>query len=135
MSESAEFPKVGKREKKEVLSVFREMWLKGDSPLHRIYSSWEQLEANVEVTSEMTPNEEGIYQPCPNCGKEQPIKKPLDGIFPYQTCNKCKRPFFVNKDLTVRKMTDDEKIEVPRPWIQIVEDLTKKKVAVVLKLE
>jgi hypothetical protein len=35
----------------------------------------------------------------------------------------------------VRKLTEEAKVDIPCAWIQIVEDLTKKKVAVVLKLE
>jgi hypothetical protein len=129
-------PKRRKREKKEVLSMLREMWLKGDSPLHRIYSSWEELEANIKITSEATSGKgKRAVRPCPNCGTKQDIAKPMEGIFPYQNCKLCKRPFYVNNDLTVRKLTDDELREIPGAWFQIVEDISKKKVAVVFRLE
>jgi phage terminase large subunit GpA-like protein len=129
-------PKRGKREKKEILSILREMWLKGDSPLHRIYSSWEELEANVKITSETTRSKEKrAIQPCPNCGTKQNIAQPMEGIFPYQNCKSCKHPFYVNNDLTVRKLTEEERREIPGAWFQIVEDLSKNKVAVVFRLE
>jgi hypothetical protein len=136
MGDPDDWPKCGKREKKEVLSMLREMWLKGDSPLHRIYSSWEELEANVKITSETTSGKgKRAMQPCPNCGTKQNIIKPMEGIFPYQNCKSCKHPFYVNNDLTVRKLTDDERREIPGAWFQIVEDISKKKVAVVFRLE
>ena len=136
MGDSDDCPKCGKREKKEILSMLREMWLKGDSPLHRIYSSWEELEANVKITSETTSDKEKhAVQPCPNCGTKQNIAKPMEGIFPYQNCKSCKHPFYVNTDLTVRKLTDEERREIPGAWFQIVEDISKKKVAVVFRLE
>jgi hypothetical protein len=37
--------------------------------------------------------------------------------------------------LLVRKLTEEEEREIPEAWIRIVEDLTKKKVAVVLRFE
>jgi ribosomal protein L37AE/L43A len=136
MGDPDDCPKCGKREKKEVLGMLREMWLKGDSPLHRIYSSWEELEANVKITSEiMSGKEKRVIQQCPNCGTKQNIAKPMEGIFPYQNCKSCKQPFYVNTDLTVRKLTDEERREIPGAWFQIVEDLSQKKVAVVFRLE
>jgi hypothetical protein len=129
-------PRHVKREKKEVLNMLREMWLKGDSPLRRIYSSWEQLEANLEIRMETTSiKEEGKIQLCPNCGAKQNVVEPMEGIFPYQNCESCKHPFYVNKDLTIRKLTEEEGREIPGAWIHIVEDLNKKKIAVVFKLE
>ena len=136
MGDLGDCPKHVKREKKEVLSMLREMWLKGDSPLRRIYSSWEQLEANLEIKLETTSiKEERKIQPCPNCGAKQNVAKPMEGIFPYQNCESCKHPFYVDKDLTIRKLTEDESREIPGAWIQIVEDLNKKKIAVVFRLE
>jgi ribosomal protein L37AE/L43A len=126
-------PKSRKREKKEVLNIFREMWSEGDSSLRRMYSSWEELERSVEIASEGTAQEKHRI-PCPDCGTKQNVTKPINGIFPYQKCNACKQPFFVNDDLTVRKLTAEEKQEIPKPWIDIVEDLNKKKVAVVFRL-
>ena len=136
MGDLADCPKCGKHEKKEVLSIFREMWQKGDSPLHRIYSSWEELEQHMEIKKEGT-QKKGKYaiQPCPNCGVKQKITKPLEGFFPYQNCKSCKHPFYVNKDSTVRKLTEEEKREIPEAWIQIVEDLSNKKCAIVFRLE
>lgn len=132
MGDPDDCPKCGKREKKEVLSMLREMWLKGDSPLHRIYSSWEELEANVKITSD---KEKRAVQPCPYCGAKQNIAKPVEGIFPYQNCKSCKHPLYVNTDLTVRKLTDEERREIPDAWFQIVEDISRKKFAVVFRLE
>ena len=136
MGDPNDCPIYGKREKKEVPSMLKEMWLKGDSPLHRIYSSWEELEANVKITTE-TPSDKGkpVIHPCPNCGIKQVIAKPMEGIFPYQNCKSCKKPFYINKDLTARKLTDEEQREIPGIWFQIVEDINKKNVAVVFRLE
>ncbi len=61
-------------EKKELLNMLKEMWQKGNSPLHRIYSSWEELEANVEIRTEPT-TQKHKFQPCPNCGAKQKITK------------------------------------------------------------
>ncbi len=136
MGDLDDCPKCGKHEKREVLSIFREMWRKADSPLHRIYSSWEELEQHVEIETEGTKTEEKYaVHPCPNCGVEQRITKPLEGFFPYQNCNACKQAYYVNKDLTLRELTEDEKREIPKSWIQIVDDLSKKKCAIVFKLE
>ena len=120
-------------EKKELLNMLREMWQKGDSPLHRIYSSWEELEQHVDVKTEK--NEKYTIQPCPNCGVKQRITKPLEEFFPYQTCKSCEQAFYVNTDLTVRKLTEEEKEAMPAAWVQIVEDLSRKKLAIVFKLE
>ena len=98
-----------------------------------MYSSWEELERSVEIASEGTAKEKHRV-PCPDCGAKQDITKRINGVFPYQKCNSCKQPFFVNDDLTVRKLTAEEKQEIPKPWIDIVEDLNKKKVAVVFRL-
>ena len=120
-------------EKKELLNMLREMWQKGDSPLRRIYSSWEELEQNVDIKTEK--KEKYAIQSCPNCGVKQRITKPLEGFFPYQNCKSCEHAFYVNKDLTVRKLTEEEKEDMPAAWVQIVEDLSKKKLAIVFRLE
>jgi endogenous inhibitor of DNA gyrase (YacG/DUF329 family) len=133
MGDLDDCPKCGKHEKREVLSIFREMWRKADSPLHRIYSSWEELEQHVEIETEK--KEKFKIQPCPNCGVKQKVTKPLEGFFPYQKCKSCEQAYYVNKDLAVRKLTEDEKREIPTAWIQIVEDLSKKKCAIVFRLE
>lgn len=123
-------------EKKELLNMLREMWQKGGSPLRRIYSSWEELEANVEIKTEETTaqTEKFKLQPCPNCGAKQKITKPLEDFFPYQNCIACKQPFYVNRDLTARKLTAEEK-DMPNAWIQIIEDINKKKLAITFRLE
>jgi len=101
-----------------------------------MYSSWEELERNIEVKSDTaTTFKKHKIRSCPYCGAKQAISKPLDGIFPYLNCESCKHPFFVENNLSVRKLTEEEDREVPDAWIRIVEDLTKKKVAVVLKFE
>jgi ssDNA-binding Zn-finger/Zn-ribbon topoisomerase 1 len=123
-------------EKKELLNMLREMWQKGDSPLHRIYSSWEELEQHVDVkTDRTTRKEKYAVQPCPNCGVKQRVTKPLEEFFPYQNCKSCEQAFYVNKDLTVRKLTEEEKEDMPAAWVHVVEDLSKKKLAIVFRLE
>lgn len=123
-------------ERKQVLNMLKEMWRKGDSPLHRIYPSWEELEANVDIRTERTKKKEKYtLQPCPNCDVKQRITKPLEDFFPYQNCELCKHSFYINKDLTTRKLTEEEKENMPAAWIKIVEDMSKKKLAIVFKLE
>ena len=123
-------------EKKELLNMLREMWQKGDSPLHRIYSSWEELEQHVDIKTEKeTKKEKYAIHRCPNCGADQKISKPLEDFISYQNCKSCKQVFYVNKDLTVRKPTEEEKETMPAAWVQIVEDLNKKRLAIVFKLE
>lgn len=103
----------------------------GNLPLHRMYSSWEELEGNIEVESV----EKSRNQHCPYCGFSQQVSRPLDGVFPYFVCNSCKRSFFVEGDFKVRRLSEEEKADVPDALVQVVEDLAKKKVAVVLRLE
>ena len=123
-------------ERKELLNMLRVMWRKGDSPLHRIYSSWEELEANFDIIIEgQRGKAEHAYRSCPHCGVTQKVVKPLDELFPYDTCQSCKRPFHVNNDLTVRELTEDEEENMPAEWVRILEDLNKKKLAIVFRLE
>lgn len=123
-------------EKKELLNILRVMWRKGDSSLRRIYPSWEELEANLDImVEEHTTKTAYAQRSCPNCGVKQKIAKPLDALFPYETCQACRRPFHVNNDLTVRKLTEEEKDDMPAEWVRILEDLNKKKFAIVFKLE
>ena len=123
-------------EKKELLSMLRAMWRQGDLSLRRIYPSLEELEANVDITLERKKRKERYaIQPCPNCGVKQKITKPLQYLFPYQNCKSCKHPFHVNKDLRLRKLTEEEKETMPEDWVRILEDLDKKKLAIVFKLE
>jgi predicted RNA-binding Zn-ribbon protein involved in translation (DUF1610 family) len=122
-------------ERKELLNMLREMWQKGNSPLRRIYSSWEELEANVDIKTERVARREKYsVQSCPNCGVKQRITKPLEDFFPYQKCKSCKQAFYVNRDLTVRELTEEEK-DMPSAWVQIVGDISEKKLAVVFRLE
>ena len=112
------------------------MWRKGDSPLRRIYPSWEALETNLDIiVEEQKTKALPAYRSCPNCGVTQKITKPLDELFPYDTCQSCKRTFHVNNDLTVRKLTEDEKEDMPAEWVRILDDLNKKKLAIVFRLE
>jgi len=123
-------------ERKELLNMLRVMWRKGDSPLRRIYPSWEELEANLEImVKEKGTKTISKDASCPYCGVIQKIEKPLDELFPYDACQSCKRPFHVNNDLTVRKLTDEEKEDMPAEWVRILEDFNKKKLAVVFRLE
>ena len=112
------------------------MWRKGDSPLRRIYPSREELEANVDILVK-APKQKPVhvYKSCPNCGVTQKITKPLDELFPFENCQSCKRPFYVNSDLTVRKLTEEEKDDMPAEWVRIHEDLNKKKLAIIFRLE
>lgn len=123
-------------ERKELLNMLRVMWRKGDSSLRRIYPSWEELEENLDIMME---GQKGktihAYRSCPNCGVTQKITKPLDELFPYESCQSCKRPFHVNNDLVVRKLTLEEIEDMPADWVRILEDLSKKKLAIVFKLE
>lgn len=123
-------------EKKALLNMLREMWQKGDSPLHRIYSSWEELEQHVEVkTARAARKAKYAVQRCPNCGAKQKVTKPLEELFPYQTCRACSQAFYVNRDLTVRRLTADEKEAMPAAWVHVVEDLNRKKLAIVFRFE
>jgi len=133
MGDLDDCPKCGRHEKREILSIFRNMWRKANSPLHRMYSSWEELEQHVEV--ETNKETKSKVNPCPICGVKQKVITPLEGFFPLQNCNSCKNPFYVNRDLTIRKLTEEEEREIPKAWVQIIEDLSKKKCAIVFKLE
>jgi hypothetical protein len=123
-------------ERKELLNMLRVMWRKGDSPLRRIYSSWEELEANFDVVIEGQRGKlEYAFRSCPNCGVTQKVEKPSDELFPYGLCKSCKRPFHISNDLTVRELTEDEEADMPAEWVRILEDLNKKKFAIVFRLE
>ena len=136
MGDQNDCPERKQYERKEALSIFRELWSTGNSPLRRMYSSWDELERNIEVKSDTaTATKKHKIRLCPYCGAEQVITKPLDGVFPYLNCKSCKHPFFVQNNLFVRKLTEEEEREIPEGWIRIVEDLAKKKVAVVLRFE
>ena len=86
--------------RKELLNMLRVMWRKGDSSLRRIYPSWEELEANLEITvREKETKTLSTEMSCPYCGVIQKIEKPIDELFPYDSCQSCKRPFHLNNDL------------------------------------
>jgi hypothetical protein len=135
MGDQNDCPACGREERKEALSIFKELWSEGNSALHRMYSSWDELERNVELKSDEETENLHVLHPCPYCGVRQRIAKPLNGVFPYQNCESCHRPFFIHNDLTIRKLSEGEKSEIPGAWIQVVDDLAKKKIAVVFKLE
>ena len=136
MGDLSDCPASTKNNRREALSIFRELWSEGNSALHRMYSSWDELERNIEVKSKIAASA-GKHEtkPCPYCGVKQIISKPLDGIFPYANCESCKRSFFVQSDFKLRRLTEEEKANISSALIQIVEDLAKKKVAVVLRIE
>ena len=49
--------------------MLRVMWRKGDSSLRRIYPSWEELEANLDImVEEQRTKPAYAYRSCPNCG-------------------------------------------------------------------
>ena len=135
LGDHEDFQQPGIQQKREALSIFREIWSEANSPLRRMYSSWEELERNVDVKSDRTTGRKTKFYPCPYCGARQSIVKPLNGIFPYQKCESCERPFYIKSDLTVRKLSKEEVAEIPGGWIQIVEDFAKRRVAVVFGLE
>ncbi len=123
-------------ERKELLNLLRVMWRRGDSSLRQIYSSWEELEANIDImVEEQKTKAVHAYRSCPNCGVTQKITKPLDELFPFEICHSCKHPFHVSDDLVVRELTADEKEDMPSEWIRILENLNEKKLAIVFKLE
>ncbi len=123
-------------EKKELLTMLREMWQRGDSSLHRIYSSWEELELHVDVRAKRKVGQEKhVLRSCPNCGEKQIVAASVAGFFPYQNCESCREAFYVNRDLTIRRVGAEERENMAASWVQIVEDLRKKRMAIVFKLE
>jgi len=123
-------------EKKELLNILREMWQAPDSSLHRIYSSWEELENHIELTTDATmKRERSVVRSCPNCGEKQVVTRIPNDIFPYQNCSNCRQPYHINRDLTIRRITEEEYENLPAPWVQIIEDIHKKRMAVTFKLE
>ena len=123
-------------EKTELLKLLKIMWKKGDSSLRRIYPSWEDLENNIEIKLEETHSKSiTVHKSCPYCGAILKVRKPVDELFPYGECKSCKRSFHISSDLEVRKLTDEEEENMPKEWIRILEDLNKKKLVVVFKLE
>jgi len=97
-------------EKKELLNIFKEMWQKSNSPLHRIYASWEDLVNHVEVEEEKTEEKEEKKDDK----KEKKSKKfrvhlisyPRDEedkaygvVFPAKTKSRRVASFYINKNL------------------------------------
>ena len=122
-------------EKKKLLNMLKELWQNSDSPLRRIYASWDELEANLEIKTEKTTRKEKYaLQPCPYCGAKQKVANPLEGFFSFQSCKACKQTFHVNKNLTARRLTNEEK-DMPTAWFQIFEDISKKKLAISFRIE
>jgi len=99
-----------------------------------LYFSRETKTIEIKKTVELSGVPKVKEIQCPNCGAKQKITKSLEDFFPYQKCAVCKQPFYVNKDLTARKLTAEEK-DMPQAWVQIVEDISKKKLAITFKLE
>jgi len=123
-------------EKTELLHLLKIMWKKGDPSLRRIYPSWEDLENNIEIKLEETHSKSiTVHKSCPYCGAILKIRKPIDELFPYDECKSCKNSFHTSSDLEVRKLTDEEAENMPEEWVRILEDLNKKKLVVVFKLE
>ena len=59
--------------------MLRVMWRRGDSSLRRIYPSWEDLEANLDIVVDTENQEtEFTFGSCPYCGAKQRIEKPKD---------------------------------------------------------
>ena len=122
-------------ERKVLLNMLRAMWRQGDLSLRQIYPSLEELEANVEVTLDRKRGRERYsIQPCPICGQRQKIAKPLS-LFPYYSCRSCNHSFHVDKNLTLRELTEEEEENMPEEWVRILEDLNRKKLAIVFRLE
>lgn len=111
------------------------MWQNSSSPLHRIYTSWEELENHIEIKEEKTEKSEFRIKPCPYCEVKQQIKRSPLGLFPYQNCDSCNQGFFIDKDYALRPLSSEEKESMPKSWIQIIDGLEKKKLSIVFKLE
>ena len=124
-------------EKAELIQLLRMMWKKGDSSLRRIYPSWEELENNLEIKLEAHHHKKATTEPklCPYCGVITKVRKPREEFFPYDECKSCGRTFHVNGDLEVRKLTEEEKENMPAEWVRVLNELDKKKIAIVFKLE
>jgi len=80
------------KEKDRILSVLKEMWLKGDSPLHRIYSSWEELKKNVIVKEESRSQLESVESP-EEVSKSQGIMEKGTGGLPSKGFKEVVYPF------------------------------------------
>jgi hypothetical protein len=121
-------------EKHELLQFLKEMWERGDSSLRRIYPSWEDLESNLEIKLEAHhPKNRTSKRICPYCGVILEVKKPMD-LFPYDECKSCTHTFHVSGNLDIRKLTDDENENMPAEWVRILDDLNKKKLAIIFRL-
>lgn len=123
------------RKKKEVLNIFKQMWQNNNSTLHKMYDSWEELESHVEINEEQTKKNEFTLQKCPYCGISQQVRFDENRLFPFQNCKFCNKSFFIEKDYTVRKLTNEEFEKMPNSWIQIIEGLEKKKLSIIFKIE
>ena len=123
-------------ERRKLLNILRTMWQNPDSVLHRIYASFEELESYTELTVETSEaRQQEATHPCPNCGEKQTMTGTPSDVFPYQNCDKCNKTYHINKNLTLRRITDEESERLPAPWVQIIEDIHKKKMAITFKLD
>ena len=55
--------------------------------------------------------------------------------FLMMNANRARHSFHTSSELEVRKLTAEEEENMPKEWVRILEDLNKKKLAVVFKLE
>jgi hypothetical protein len=124
-----------KDEKREILNIFKEMWQNNNSALHRMYASWEELESHVELKEEKTDKSEFTIQRCPYCEAKQQIRSFVRGLFPYHNCDSCNQTFFIDKDYALRRLSSEEKENMPKSWIHIIDGLEKKKLSIVFKIE
>jgi len=54
---------------------------------------------------------------CPYCGRKQKIEKTVQGVFPIQECKSLGHSFYVNPDLTIRKLTEQESKMLKKAWV------------------
>lgn len=113
MNEKLEVTKKEEMEEKEsVLSIFREMWLKRDSPLHRIYSSWEELKKNIRVERENRPNFTSVIFEFPEEDIESHvIKEEGTGGLPSEDFKEIVYPFD-KYEITVKLTPNNEFIAI-----------------------
>jgi len=123
-------------ERRKLLNILRIMWDTPDSVLHRIYGSFEELESYTDLTIEpSTKKQRETTRSCPNCGERLTVTRAPPDIFPYENCDKCNQPYHISKNLSLRKITEEEGERLPAPWVQIIEDIHKKKMAITFKLD
>jgi hypothetical protein len=72
-----------KKERAEVLNTLKEMWQRADSPLHRIYPSWEELEKNVQIDGKIIFKLENVESP-EEVTKSQMMRESGTGGLPWE---------------------------------------------------